>query len=59
MITKHNQRRYRLHQLIKKLGYRYHAKQKTVFVSFATEAVHQHVEELRDKFNYNVQFEIV
>lgn len=53
-----NNRRYRLHQLIK-AQFRYSAKKKTVYVPFDFNEVNQHVEELKNKFHYNIQFEIV
>lgn len=56
--TKEQNRRYRLHQKIKKLFVCY-AKKKTVIVPFDWDLQNVFVLELRDRFNYNIQFSII
>lgn len=58
MTTKERNRRYKLHQKIKGL-YRYEAQKKTVFVPHDDNQANPAVNELKTKFNYNIQLEIV
>ena len=55
--TAKQNRRYRLHQRVKKL-YRYSALEKTIYVPFDQEANEEPVIELKNKFNYSIQTEI-
>jgi hypothetical protein len=54
---KNNRRRYRLHQHIKKI-YRYNSQNKTVYIPFNHYLNNRFVQELKDKFNYQIQLEI-
>ncbi len=52
-----NRRRYKLHQLIKGL-YAYKPKQRTVYVTNENCIENRFLLELKEKFNYQIQFEI-
>lgn len=57
MTRQENNRRYKLHQRIKG-KYRYEPQQKTVYVPFDDEQADKAVNELKNRFNYNIQTEI-
>lgn len=51
-------RRYYLHQIVKRVGFKYDPYERTVFVSANYNNNNIYVRELCMKFNYNIQFEI-
>jgi hypothetical protein len=54
---KSNRRRYRLHQHVKKI-YRYSSQNKTIYIPFNGCLNNRFVQELKDKYNYQIQLEI-
>mgnify|MGYP007094616139 FL=1 len=55
--TKRN-RRYRLHQKLRRAGLRYSATLRTVYVPWNFEIENADLKELQDDFSYQIQFEI-
>ena len=51
-------RRYRLHQKLKRAGLRYNATLKTIFVPWDYEIENADLKELQNDFSYQIQFEI-
>ncbi len=58
-IQKKNRKRYRLHHLIRKEGYKLITKKRTIFVPYTNMDVSKNVERLRSEFDYGVQTEII
>lgn len=56
--TPEQNRRYKLHQKIKK-RFEYYAKKKTVIVPHDYDSQDEFLIELRDKFRYNIQYSII
>lgn len=56
--TKAQNRRYKLHQKIKK-NFEYHANQRLVIVPFDYDLTCPFLKELRDVYRYNIQYSIV
>ena len=56
---KDDARRYYLHSLVKKSGYKIDVRLKTIYIPFNQTELHNSVKSLRDVFNYSVQTEIV
>ena len=55
-----NNKRYRLHSKIKKLGYRYSAQNNTIYIPYNNlENLAKEVLTLKNEFNYSIQIEIV
>ena len=52
-------RRYYLHSLVKKNGYKINVKLKTIFIPFNQSEIHECVKALSVDYNYSVQTEIV
>jgi hypothetical protein len=57
MRTKEQNRRYYLHQKLKKQGYSVNTNEHTCYINHAQPPVKEMIE-LRDKFNYSIQTEI-
>lgn len=55
--TKRN-RRYRLHQKLRRAGFRYSATLRTVYVQWNFEIENADLKELQNDFSYQIQFEI-
>lgn len=55
--TKRN-RRYRLHQKLRRAGLRYSATIRTIYVPWNFEIENADLKELQDDFSYQIQFEI-
>ena len=51
-------RRYRLHQKLRRAGLRYSAMLRTVYVPWNFEIENADLKELQDDFSYQIQFEI-
>ena len=51
-------RRYRLHQKLKRAGLRYSATLRTIYVPWNFEIENADLKELQDDFSYQIQFEI-
>lgn len=58
MRTSNENRRYRLHQKLKKAGVRFDSDIKTVYVPYDDALQNKDMKELQNKFNYQIQFEI-
>lgn len=58
MTQKERNRRYKLHQKIKG-KYRYEAQKKTVYVPHDDDLENKDLNELKTKFHYNIQLEIL
>jgi hypothetical protein len=56
--TADQKRRYKLHQKIKN-QFRYYAKKRTVVVPYDYNLKNKFIDELRDKFKYNIQYSIL
>jgi hypothetical protein len=56
--TPDQNRRYKLHQKIKG-RFEYHAKKRTVIVSYDYDSDDEAIKELRDRFRYNIQYTII
>jgi len=51
-------RRYYLHQLIKGAGFKYDAYKHTVYVHFKYNNSNRYVSELKNDYDYSIQYEI-
>lgn len=56
--TSKENRRYRLHQKLKKANVRFSSNSKTVFVPFDYELQNKDIKELQNEYNYQIQLEI-
>lgn len=56
--TAKENRRYRLHQKIGRVGVRYNPNLKTIYVPFDDDLQNKDILELQKKFNYQIQLEI-
>ncbi|MCV9934438.1 hypothetical protein OIU80_19330 [Flavobacterium sp. LS1R47] len=56
--TAKENRRYRLHQKIGKVGVRYNSNLKTIYVPFDDDLQNKDILELQKNFNYQIQLEI-
>lgn len=56
--TSKRNRRYRLHQKLRRAGLRYSAMLRTVYVPWNFEIENADLKELQDDFSYQIQFEI-
>ncbi len=56
--TAKENRRYRLHQKLRKAGVRFSANIKTVFVPYDDDLQNRDIKELQKIYNYQIQFEI-
>ena len=56
--TSKRNRRYRLHQKIRRAGLRYSATLRTVYVPWNFEIGNADLKELQNDFSYQIQFEI-
>lgn len=60
MNTRNKNRRYYLHQITKRHGFRYSSRQMTVWVRPDQQSsIPSCVKELRDTYGYNIQLELV
>ena len=58
MTRQLSNRRYYLHRKLRGKGHRYSSTGKTVFIAADQEVTDRSIIELRDRFRYNIQFEI-
>jgi hypothetical protein len=58
MRTSKENRRYRLHQKLRKAGVRFNPNIKTVYVPYDDALQNKDMRELQNNFNYQIQFEI-
>jgi hypothetical protein len=58
MRTSKENRRYRLHQKLRKAGVRFDSDIKTVYVPYDDALQNKDMRELQNNFNYQIQFEI-
>lgn len=56
--TSKDNRRYRLHQKLRKAEIRFSSSSKTVFVPFDNDLQNKDVKELQNEYNYQIQLEI-
>lgn len=56
--TKKINRRYRLHQKLRKVGLRYSIAHRTIYVPWNFEIENADLKELQNDFSYQIQFEI-
>ena len=56
--TAKENRRYRLHQKLRKVGVRFSANIKNVFVPYNDDLQNKDIKELQKIYNYQIQFEI-
>ena len=56
--TAKENRRYRLHQKLRKAGVRFSSNIKTVFVPYNDDLQNKDIKELQKIYNYQIQFEI-
>lgn len=56
--TAKENRRYRLHQKLRKAGVRFTSNIKTVFVPYDHDLQNEDIKELQKVYNYQIQFEI-
>lgn len=56
--TSKRNRRYRLHQKLRRAGLRYSATLRTIYVPWNFEIENADLKELQDDFSYQIQFEI-
>lgn len=56
--TAKENRRYRLHQKLRKAGVRFTSNIKTVFVPYDDDLQNEDIKELQKVYNYQIQFEI-
>lgn len=56
--TSKDNRRYRLHQKIRKAGVRFSSNSKTVFLPFDNDLQNRDIKELQNEYNYQIQLEI-
>lgn len=56
---KKTNRKYRLHQLLKKIAIRYSFQQKTVYIPFNLDVLPSPIIELQNNHNYSIQTEII
>lgn len=56
--TAKENRRYRLHQKLRKAGVRFSSNIKTVFVPYDDDLQNRDIKELQKIYNYQIQFEI-
>lgn len=52
-------RKYYLHQKIKKLNFKYNSSEKTIYIPFNNDIESKYIEELKQNFNYSIQITIV
>lgn len=55
MKNKNDSKRYYLHRVIKKKGFRYSARKKTIYIKWDAEITDKHVMRLVNEFRYSVQ----
>jgi len=56
--TSRDNRRYRLHQKLRKADVRFRCSSKTVFVPFDYDLQNRDIKELQNEYNYQIQLEI-
>lgn len=56
--TSKDNRRYRLHQKLRKADVRFSSNSKTVFLPFDSDLQNRDIKELQNEYNYQIQMEI-
>jgi hypothetical protein len=56
--TSKDNRRYRLHQKLRKAAVRFSSNSKTVFLPFDSDLQNRDIKELQNEYNYQIQMEI-
>jgi len=59
LVSKRNMKRYRLHSVIRKQGYKLITNQKTIFIPHNAGELSRHVKILKNEFDYGIQTTII
>ena len=59
MRTSKQNRKYRLHQKLAKQGIRYNSNIKNIYVPYDFDTENKDMQELKENYRYQIQFEIV